>query len=162
MAAELDRGLDDLEKEVEAAEIRKMLGGEHDRRNAIVAIHPGAGGTESQDWAEMLLRMYLRWFERRGFKREVVDLQPGEDAGIKGATIAVTGEYAFGLHVGGGRRAPAGAHLAVRPGGAAPHLVRLGVRLPGDARGRRDGDSRTRTCASTPSGRAAPAASTST
>ena len=61
VAADLERGLDDLEHEVEAAEVKKMLGGEHDRRNAIVTIHPGAGGTESQDWAEMLLRMYLRW-----------------------------------------------------------------------------------------------------
>ncbi len=109
VAADLDRGLDELETEVEAAEIRKMLGGEHDDRNAIVAIHPGAGGTESQDWAEMLLRMYLRWFERRGFKRDVVDLQPGEDAGIKGATISVTGEHAFGL-----MSAEAGVHRLVR------------------------------------------------
>jgi peptide chain release factor 2 len=109
VAADLDRGLDELEAEVEAAEIRKMLGGEHDRRNAIVAIHPGAGGTESQDWAEMLLRMYLRWFERRGFKRDIVDLQPGEDVGIKGATITVTGEHAFGL-----LSAEAGVHRLVR------------------------------------------------
>jgi peptide chain release factor 2 len=109
VSADLDRGLDELQKEVEAAEIRKMLGGEHDSRNAIVAIHPGAGGTESQDWAEMLLRMYLRWFERRGFKRDIVDLQPGEDAGIKGATITVTGEHAFGL-----LSAEAGVHRLVR------------------------------------------------
>jgi peptide chain release factor 2 len=109
VATDLDRGLDELQQEVDAAEIRKMLGGEHDRRNAIVTIHPGAGGTESQDWAEMLLRMYLRWFERRGFKREVIDAQPGEDAGIKGATISVTGEYAFGL-----LSAEAGVHRLVR------------------------------------------------
>ena len=109
MATDLDRGLDELQKEVEAAEIRKMLGGEHDSRNAIVAIHPGAGGTESQDWAEMLLRMYLRWFERRGFKRDIIDLQPGEDAGIKGATITVAGEHAFGL-----LSAEAGVHRLVR------------------------------------------------
>jgi peptide chain release factor 2 len=109
VSADLDHGLDELQKEVEAAEIRKMLGGEHDSRNAIVAIHPGAGGTESQDWAEMLLRMYLRWFERRGFKRDIVDLQPGEDAGIKGATITVTGEHAFGL-----LSAEAGVHRLVR------------------------------------------------
>jgi peptide chain release factor 2 len=86
-----------------------MLGGEHDRRNAILTIHPGAGGTESQDWAEMLLRMYLRWAERRGFKREVIDLQPGEDAGIKSATVTVTGEYAYGLLL-----AEAGVHRLVR------------------------------------------------
>ena len=109
VATDLDRGLDELEQEIETAEIRKMLGGEHDRRNAIVTIHPGAGGTESQDWAEMLLRMYLRWFERRGFKRDVIDVQPGEDAGIKGATVAITGEYAFGL-----LSAEAGVHRLVR------------------------------------------------
>jgi peptide chain release factor 2 len=86
-----------------------MLGGEHDRRNAILTVHPGAGGTESQDWAEMLLRMYLRWFERRGFKREVVDYQPGEDAGIKSATVTVAGDYAFGL-----LSAEAGVHRLVR------------------------------------------------
>ena len=66
---------------VEAAETKKMLGGEHDQKNAIVTIHPGAGGTESQDWAEMLLRMYLRWAERRGFKREIIDIQAGDEAG---------------------------------------------------------------------------------
>jgi peptide chain release factor 2 len=94
---------------VEAAEVKKMLGGEHDRSNAIVTIHPGAGGTESQDWAEMLLRMYLKWMERRGFKREVVDRQPGEDAGIKSATVTVSGEYAYGLLT-----AEAGVHRLVR------------------------------------------------
>jgi peptide chain release factor 2 len=103
------RGLDDLTKEVEAGEIKKMLGGEHDRRNAIVTIHPGAGGTESQDWAEMLLRMYVRWTERRAFKRDVIDLQPGDDAGIKSATFTVTGEYAYGLLL-----AEAGVHRLVR------------------------------------------------
>jgi len=103
------RALDELQAEVEAAETKKMLGGEHDRSNAIVTIHPGAGGTESQDWAEMLLRMYLRWTERRGFKREVIDLQPGDDAGIKGATLTVAGEYAYGLLL-----AEAGVHRLVR------------------------------------------------
>jgi peptide chain release factor 2 len=86
-----------------------MLGGEHDRRNAIVTIHPGAGGTESQDWAEMLVRMYVRWTERRGFKREVIDLQPGEEAGIKSATFTVNGDYAYGLLL-----AEAGVHRLVR------------------------------------------------
>lgn len=94
---ELAVGLDDLAVQVASAEIKKMLGGEHDRKNAIVSIHPGAGGTESQDWAEMLLRMYLRWTERRGFKREVIDLQPGDEAGIKNTTFTVLGDYAYGL-----------------------------------------------------------------
>ena len=119
-----------------------MLGGEHDRKNAIVTIHPGAGGTESQDWAEMLLRMYLRWTERRGFKREMIDYQPGDEAGLKSATFTVAGEYAYGLLVGRGRRAPAGAHLAVRSGRPAPHLVRVGLRLARAARGRRRRDRR--------------------
>ena len=109
VATDLDRGVRELEGEVETAEIRKMLGGEHDRRNAILSIHPGAGGTESQDWAEMLLRMYLRWCERRGLKREVMDVQPGDEAGIKSATVAVTGDYAFGL-----LSAEAGVHRLVR------------------------------------------------
>ena len=88
--------LNGLQTEVEAGEIKKMLGGEHDRRNAIVSIHPGAGGTESQDWAEMLLRMYLRWAERRGFSKEIIEAQPGDEAGVKSATIRVVGDYAYG------------------------------------------------------------------
>jgi peptide chain release factor 2 len=107
--AEFAQALDALDQEVQAAEIKKMLGGEHDRRNAILAIHPGAGGTESQDWAEMLLRMYTRWMDRRGFKREVIDYQPGDEAGLKSATLLVNGEYAFGL-----LSAEAGVHRLVR------------------------------------------------
>jgi peptide chain release factor 2 len=106
---DLREGLEALAREVEAAETKKLLGGEHDLKNAIVTIHPGAGGTESQDWAEMLLRMYLRWAERRGFRREVMDLQPGDEAGIKSATITVSGDYAFGL-----MSAEAGVHRLVR------------------------------------------------
>ncbi len=107
--AEFAQGLDRLDQEVQAGEIKKMLGGEHDRKNAIVTIHPGAGGTESQDWAEMLLRMYMRWMERRGFKKELIDYQPGEEAGLKSATLTVTGEYAYGL-----LSAEAGVHRLVR------------------------------------------------
>jgi peptide chain release factor 2 len=109
VADDLGRALDELSGVVEAGETKKMLGGEHDRKNAIVTIHPGAGGTESQDWAEMLLRMYLRWFERRGFKRDVMDLQPGDEAGIKSATVNVIGDYAYGLML-----AEAGVHRLVR------------------------------------------------
>jgi peptide chain release factor 2 len=109
VADDLAKGLDDLAREVDAGETKKMLGGEHDRKNAIVTIHPGAGGTESQDWAEMLLRMYLRWTERRGFKREVIDVQPGDEAGIKSATFTVIGDYAYGLLL-----AEAGVHRLVR------------------------------------------------
>ena len=109
VGTDLERGLNELQQEVEAAEVKKMLGGEYDRSNAIVTIHPGAGGTESQDWAEMLLRMYTKWSERRGFKREVFDFQPGEQAGIKSATISLTGDYAYGLMA-----AEAGVHRLVR------------------------------------------------
>jgi peptide chain release factor 2 len=107
--AEFAAGLEALDQEVQAGEIKKMLGGEHDRKNAIVTIHPGAGGTESQDWAEMLLRMYMRWADRRGFKREIMDYQAGEEAGVKSATVMVTGEYAYGLLA-----AEAGVHRLVR------------------------------------------------
>jgi peptide chain release factor 2 len=90
-------------------ELKRVLGGEHDSGNAILTLHPGAGGTEAQDWAEMLLRMYLRWCERRGFRTQVVDLQPGEGAGIKNATVMVEGAYAYGY-----LKAEAGIHRLVR------------------------------------------------
>jgi peptide chain release factor 2 len=109
VVAELSAGIERFAGLVEGGEIKKMLGGEHDRKNAIITIHPGAGGTESQDWAEMLLRMYLRWIERRGFKREVIDYQPGDEAGLKSATVTVQGEFAFGL-----LSAEAGVHRLVR------------------------------------------------
>jgi len=86
-----------------------MLGGEHDRANAILTINSGAGGTESQDWAEMLLRMYLRWCDRKGYQRDLIDLQPGEEAGIKSATVLVQGEYAYGY-----LSAEVGVHRLVR------------------------------------------------
>jgi peptide chain release factor 2 len=109
VAVDLERGLAELEGEIDAAETKKMLSGEHDRANAIVTIHPGAGGVESQDWAEMLLRMYLKWAERRGFRREVIDYQPGEEAGVKSVTVMLEGENAFGL-----MGAEAGVHRLVR------------------------------------------------
>ncbi|HEX7778984.1 MAG TPA: peptide chain release factor 2 [Vicinamibacterales bacterium] len=106
---ELSRGLESYARDVQSAEIRTMLSGDLDRKNAILSIHPGAGGTESQDWAEMLLRMYLRWIERRGFKYEIIDEQPGDEAGIKSATVTVSGDYAYGL-----LGAEAGVHRLVR------------------------------------------------
>lgn len=109
ITTDLASALDSLEEQVESAEVKKMLGGEHDAANAIVSIHPGAGGTESQDWAEMLLRMYVKWSERRGFKRAVLDYQPGDEAGIKSVTFTLTGENAFGL-----MSAEAGVHRLVR------------------------------------------------
>ena len=95
--ADLRREMDALRELVDRLETETLLSGENDARNAIVTIHPGAGGTESQDWAEMLMRMYLRWAERQGFQTVLYDYQPGEEAGIKSATFGVNGEYAFGL-----------------------------------------------------------------
>jgi peptide chain release factor 2 len=109
VAADFSAALDALESTAEAAEFQKMLGGDHDRANAILTINAGAGGTDSQDWAEMLLRMYLRWCDRRGLKRDITDLQAGEEAGIKSATVMVQGEYAFG-----NLAAEAGVHRLVR------------------------------------------------
>lgn len=109
VSADLLKGLTKFAEAIEAGEVRTMLSGPMDSNNAIVTIHPGAGGTESQDWAEMLMRMYVRWSERRGFKREIVDLQPGEEAGIKSATMTISGENAYGLLA-----AEAGVHRLVR------------------------------------------------
>jgi peptide chain release factor 2 len=94
---ELARGIRELEHELERGEEQRFFSGRYDEGGAVVTIHPGAGGTESQDWAEMLLRMYLRWFENRGFKAEVIDKQEGNEAGITSATITVEGENAYGL-----------------------------------------------------------------
>jgi peptide chain release factor 2 len=94
---ELRREVDELRTLVERLETETLLSGANDDRNAIVTIHPGAGGTESQDWAEMLMRMYLRWAERQGFSTQMYEYQPGEEAGIKSATFGVNGEYAYGL-----------------------------------------------------------------
>jgi peptide chain release factor 2 len=98
-----------LAHDLELAETEMLLAGENDRRNAICTIHPGAGGTESQDWAEMLLRMYLKWAEQREFKTEILEYQPGEEAGLKSVTLRVEGEYAYGLLA-----AEAGVHRLVR------------------------------------------------
>jgi peptide chain release factor 2 len=108
-AQETETALSAARTEIERQELQVMLGGEHDRLGAIVSIHPGAGGTEAQDWAEMLLRLYMRWAERRGFTTELADLQPGEGGGIKSATITVDGDYAYGY-----LKAEAGIHRLVR------------------------------------------------
>jgi peptide chain release factor 2 len=94
---DLRREIDALRELVDRLETETLLSGDNDARNAIVTIHPGAGGTESQDWAEMLMRMYMRWAERQKFQTVLYDYQPGEEAGIKSATFGVNGEYAFGL-----------------------------------------------------------------
>jgi peptide chain release factor 2 len=108
-ARELRETIEKLAADVEASETQMLLGGENDARNAIVAINAGAGGTDAQDWAQMMYRMYLRWAETRGFKTEELDYQPGEEAGIKSATFRVEGEYAYGLLSG-----EAGVHRLVR------------------------------------------------
>jgi peptide chain release factor 2 len=97
VSADLRREIGDLRTMVDKLEIETLLSGPNDDRNAIVTIHPGAGGTESQDWAEMLMRMYLRWAEQQGFSTQMYEYQPGEEAGIKSATFGVNGDYAFGL-----------------------------------------------------------------
>ena len=106
---ELQSLLERLDREVSQAETEMLLAGENDHRNALCTIHPGQGGTESQDWAEMLLRMYLKWAEQHGFKAEVLEYQPGEEAGLKSVTFRVEGEYAYGLLA-----AEAGVHRLVR------------------------------------------------
>ncbi|MGA9039107.1 MAG: peptide chain release factor 2 [Terriglobales bacterium] len=95
--ADIRRELDSLRQFVDRLETESLLSGKHDALNAIVTIHPGAGGTESQDWAEMLLRMYLRWAERQGFQTAIYEYQPGEEAGLKSVTFGVNGQHAFGL-----------------------------------------------------------------
>ena len=107
--ADLERDIKALSTFSEDLEAKTMLSGEADPLNAIVTVHPGAGGTESQDWAEMLLRMYLRWAEQQGFKTEMNDYQDGEEAGIKSATFTITGDYAFGQLAG-----ESGVHRLVR------------------------------------------------
>ena len=101
--------LSKLKQDIEALELQNLLSGELDRNNAILTIHPGAGGTESQDWAQMLMRMYLRWAEIHGYDIQTVDLQPGDEAGIKGATMIFKGEHAYGYLT-----AEAGVHRLVR------------------------------------------------
>lgn len=106
---DLEAEVNDIEAELEKRSFTAMLSGKYDHDSAILAIHAGAGGTDSQDWAEMLQRMYLRWAEERGYETEILDLTPGEEAGIKSATISVNGEYAFGY-----LRSEKGVHRLVR------------------------------------------------
>ena len=107
--AELTAKVEEVEHGLAQLELRRLLGGEHDGGNAIVEIQPGAGGLGAQDWAEMLLRMYLRWCGRRGFRAELVEFRPGEGAGLKSATFTVEGSYAYG-----DLKAETGIHRLVR------------------------------------------------
>ncbi len=93
---EIPLEIERIEHRLEELEFELHLGGEYDRRGAMLAIHAGAGGTESQDWAQMLLRMYLRWAERRGYEADVIETSPGEEAGVKSVLIEVKGDYAYG------------------------------------------------------------------
>jgi peptide chain release factor 2 len=108
-AKELRDEVEALTQELDKLELKLMLSGKHDRNSAILSIHPGAGGTESQDWASMLLRMYQRWAERKGYKVEMLDLLPGDEAGIKSATLLISGDYAYGY-----LKAESGVHRLVR------------------------------------------------
>ena len=106
---EVNIELDKFVTTIEDLELKMILGEPKDVQDAIITIHPGAGGTESQDWAEMLYRMYTRWIERKGFKKDIMDYQPGDEAGIKDLTMTVKGDYAYGL-----LKAEAGIHRLVR------------------------------------------------
>src|SRR6266571_8573734 len=109
MQEEVAQELTAIEQEVEKLQFALMLNGEHDEHNAIVSIHAGSGGVDAQDWAEMLLRMYLRWAERHNFRTDVYDYSEGEEAGIKSATVEITGRYAYGY-----LRSEAGTHRLIR------------------------------------------------
>jgi|TARA_B100001750_G_scaffold35455_1_gene25233 peptide chain release factor 2 len=106
---EVEKELDDYQSIVEEVELKMILGKKEDTQNAIIAIHPGAGGTESQDWAQMLYRMYSRWAEKQDFKVDLIDMQPGDEAGIKDVTFEIQGDYAYGL-----AKAEVGVHRMVR------------------------------------------------
>ncbi len=107
--AEIEKDIDGLKSSVRTEELKLMLGSEQDSMNAIMTIHAGAGGTEAQDWAEMLLRMYLRWTERKGFSTTIIDYQPGDEAGVKSVSLTIEGEYAYGY-----AKAEIGIHRLVR------------------------------------------------
>ena len=109
VAGDFGQHLDCLERRLDDLELRRLFAGEHDAEDAIVTINPGAGGTDAQDWAEMLLGMYVRWARGRGFETELLDRQPGEEAGIKGATVEIRGDHAYGR-----LRVESGVHRLVR------------------------------------------------
>jgi peptide chain release factor 2 len=168
--SDIETLVDQLEREINSIELTMKLSGEHDLRDCIVSIHPGAGGTESQDWAEMLLRMYLRYCERKGWSTEMLEYQAGEEAGLKSATFMTRGDYAYGY-----LKAETGVHRLVRisrecigssasrrttrPSGGTPRSHRCWS-IP-TSMTRSTSRSTTRICASTRIGHRAPADSTS-
>ncbi len=109
LEGEIDSEIRTISSRIEELEFRLAFGGEYDKRDAILAVHAGAGGTESQDWAEMLLRMYLMWAERHGYQAQVLEVSPGEEAGVKSALVEVKGDYAYGY-----LKAEHGVHRLVR------------------------------------------------
>ena len=139
-----------------------LFTGEYDTGPAVVGVHAGAGGTDSQDWAEMLLRMYLRWAEARGFKTEILEATPGEEAGLKSATFTLDRRQRLRDHAGREGRAPAGAALAVRLRPPPPHRASPRSRSRRSSTTTSTSRSTRPTCASTRTARRAPAASTST
>lgn len=109
MQAEIAQSVETIEQEVEKLQFALMLSGEHDERNAIISIHAGSGGVDAQDWAEMLLRMYLRWAEQHKFRTEIYDYSEGDEAGVKSVTVEITGRYAYGY-----LRSEIGTHRLIR------------------------------------------------
>lgn len=109
LLSDMQRELEDLKEAIYKFEFKLMLSGEHDTNNAILSIRPGAGGIDSQDWTQMLLRMYLMWAEKKGYKTEIMDFQPGEEGGLKNVTVMVSGDYAYGYI-----KAEIGVHRLVR------------------------------------------------
>ena len=162
MATELGTQLASIERRLAELEEARLFSGEYDAGDAVVTVHAGAGGTDSQDWAEILLRMYLRWAERRGFEVEMKEASAGEEAGLKSATFIARGENAYGLFA-----AERGVHRLVRispfDSSARRHTSFAQVDVgPARRRGSRGRDRRRPTCGSTPTGPPAPADSTST
>ncbi len=132
LVEEISEAVTNLKKKLEEFELNLLLNQPYDKMNAILELHPGAGGTESQDWGQMLLRMYTRWAEKRGYKVEVLDYLPGDEAGIKSVTLLIKGFNAYGY-----LKAEKGVHRLVRispfdSSGLAPYLVRILRRRTGN------------------------------
>ena len=140
LAAELDETLDSIEERLAVLEEQRLFTGPYDAGDALVTVNAGAGGTDAQDWAEMVLRMEMRWAERRGFKVELLEASPGEEAGIKSATFRAAGENAYGLYARREGRPPARPAVAVRLRPPAPDVVRRRRGRAGRRGGRRDRD----------------------
>ena len=162
LADELEEQVAGVEARLEELEEERLFSGRYDAGDALVTVNAGAGGTDAQDWAEMVLRMEMRWAERRGFEVELLEARRGRRPGIKSATFRVKGENAYGLYGAREGRPPAGAPVPVRLGQPPPDQLRRRRGLARASRTSARSRSTTTTCRSTPTGPAAPAASTST